>query len=354
MLRPLLAHLLCLLMLPFAAARADVVAIYEADAPVLSDDARDRDQGIRSAFRRMLVKASGDLSIASAPELDALLGNAPGWVIGTEARQQISNNALGQPEVRNLLRVRFDPEAVRKVLTDLGRPIWPENRPPMMVWLVVDDGTRKQIASASQVQALGALTNRAEDRGLLVQLPNMDGVDQGRVDPVTLWDAPLNAVVGASGRYGIQHSLLIRLRRAGEQWSAQYALIQGSQFEEWSAVDASSGPLLSYGIDGAADRLAKRYAFDTTEPAIGLTSLWLTEIRSGEDYARALGYLRKLDVVRDLQVLGADGDRAWLAMSVQAGPKRFKQLLKFDQQLSLLELPVEAGKPPVYAIELLH
>lgn len=353
MLRRLISPLLALLMLS-APLRAEVVAIYEADAPVLSEDARDRDQGIRSAFRRMLVKASGDPTIASAPELEPLLDGVDQWTVSAEPRQQVVSNALGQPEVRNQLRVRFDPEAVRRILTNLGRPIWPENRPPMMVWLVVDDGTRKQVASASQVQALGALTGRAEERGLLVQLPNMDAVDQGRVDPVTLWDAPLKTVVGASGRYGIQHSLLIRLRRTGEQWSAQYALIQGSQFEEWSAVDSSSAPLLSYGIDGAADRLARRYAFDNSEPAMGLTSLWLTEVRSGADYARALGYLRKLDVVRELQVLGADGDRAWLAMTIQAGPKRFKQLLKFDQQLSLLELPVEAGKPAAYALELQH
>ncbi|AVP99640.1 hypothetical protein C7S18_21765 [Ahniella affigens] len=353
MLRRLISPLLALLMLSLPL-RAEVVAIYEADAPVLSEDARDRDQGIRSAFRRMLVKASGDVSIASAAEVEPLLSQLEQWTVSSEPRQQVVTNALGQPEVRNVLRVRFDPEAVRRVLTNLGRPIWPENRPAMMVWLVVDDGTRKQIASASQVQALGALTGRAEERGLIVQLPNMDSVDQGRVDPVTLWDAPLKTVVGASGRYGIQTSLLVRLRRTGEQWSAQYALIQGSQYEEWSAVDASSGPLLSYGMDGAADRLARRYAFDSSEPAMGLTSLWLTEVRSGADYARALGYLRKLEVIRDLQVLGADGDRAWLAMTVQAGPKRFKQLLKFDQQLSLLELPVEAGKPALYALELQH
>ncbi len=345
--------LLVLALLLPAAAFAQTVAIYEADAPILSEDARDRDQGARTAFRRVLVKASGDTSVATAPELEMLMSGLNAIVTGEESRQVVENNAVGQPESRLVLRVRFDAEAIRKVLGQLGRPLWPEQRPPMMVWLVVDDGTRKQIASSTQVQALGALTARADERGLTVQLPNMDNVDQGRVDAVTLWDAPLKAVVGASGRYGINTSLLIRLRRAGTEWSAKYALIQGGQFEEWSAVDSSSAPLLSLGIDGAADRLARRFAFDNSEPPIGTISVWLTQVKDGADYARALGYLRRLDVVKQIDVIGAEGDRAWLSLNIQAGPKRFKQLLKFDQRMNLLELPVEAGQPPAYALELL-
>ncbi|MBK8285327.1 MAG: DUF2066 domain-containing protein [Ahniella sp.] len=345
--------LLVLTLLVPSVASAQVVAIYEADAPILSEDARDRDQAVRTAFRRVLVKASGDTTVASAPELEALMSGVEAFVTGEESRQVVATNAVGVPETRLVRRVRFDGEAIRKVLADLGRPVWPEQRAPMMVWLVVDDGTRKQIASSTQVQALDALTVRADERGLTVQLPNMDNVDQGRVDAVTLWDAPLKAVVGASGRYGISTSLLIRLRRAGTEWSAKYALIQGGQFEEWSAVDSSSGPLLSLGIDGAADRLARRFAFDDSEPAIGTISVWLTQVKDGADYARALGYLRRLDVVKHIDVIGAEGDRAWLSLNVQAGPKRFKQLLKFDQRMNLLELPVATGQPPAYALELL-
>lgn len=345
---------LLLACLAVPAAYADVVAIYEADAPILSLDARDREQAVRNAFRRVLVKASGDTTIASAPEVDSLLAAASTHVLGEEARQVITTNALGQPEPRQVLRVRFDPEVIRRTLGELGRPLWPEQRPAMMVWLVVDDGTRKQVASSAQVQALGALTQRADERGLRIQLPAMDGVDQGRVDGVTLWDAPLKTVVGASGRYNIQVSLLIRLRRAGTEWSARYALIQGAQFEEWSGVDTSSAPLLALGIDGAADRLARRYAFDDSEPPMGVVSLWLTDVRDGVAYGRALAYLRQLDAVRQLQVIGAEGDRAWLSMEVRTGPRRFRQLLKYDAQLELLEVATEPGQPPAYALQMLY
>jgi len=334
-------------------ARAAIVPIFEADAPILSMDARDHDQAVRNAFRRVLVKASGDPSIAALPEVDAMLGGIDTMVIGEESRQVVVTDAVGQPEVRQMLRVRFDADAIRRSLTSLGRPIWPEQRPSMMVWLVVDDGTRKQIASSTQIQALGALTQRAEDRGLIVQLPTMDGVDQGRVDAVTLWDAPLKVVVGASGRYGTSTSLLIRLRRSGSEWSARYALIQGSQYEEWNAVDTTSAPLLSLGVDGAADRLARRHAFDSSEPSIGAMSLWITGIHTGTDYARALAYLRRLDVIRQVDVVGADGDKAWVTMDVAAGPKRFRQLLKYDQRMNLVDVPVAEGQPAAYALELL-
>ena len=54
--------------------------------------------------------------------------------------------------------------------------------PATLVWLVIDDGTRKTVASASQVAALGAMTGVAAERGIELKFPTLDGSDLARVD----------------------------------------------------------------------------------------------------------------------------------------------------------------------------
>jgi hypothetical protein len=236
-----------------------------------------------------------------------------------------------------VLVANFDPGAVHDRLAALGRPVWQADRTPLLVWLGIDDGNQKQIASASQVSALGAMTERARARGIPMLLPQMDGVDQNRINPVTLWGAPPQTVIAAGQRYGVQAMLVIRLSR-GTPWQARYTLIDGQSYEEWSQSDAQSNALLAAALDGAADRLARRYAVEPQGSAIGAVAWWVEGVRSAEDYATVVGYFGKLEFVRDLRVLRAEGERLQLHLELAVGERRLRQLLAMDGRLELLDL----------------
>jgi hypothetical protein len=101
--------------------------------------------------------------------------------------------------------------------------------------------------------------------------------------------------------------LVIRLSR-GTPWQARYTLIDGRSYEEWAQSDTQSNALLAAAIDGAADRLARRYAIEPQGSAIGGVDWWIDDVRSAQDYANVVGYFGRLEFVRDVRVLRAEGE----------------------------------------------
>jgi hypothetical protein len=320
--------LLILLGLACAPVSALQMPIYEGEA-VLAAGQGDQDEGaLRAALAQVLVKVSGDRSVAADAGLSAVLADARRIALTVSARSLADGTRV--------LVANFDPGAVHDLLGALGRPVWHDDRPPLLVWLGIDDGQHKQIASANQVSALGAMTERARARGIPMLLPQMDGVDQNRINPVTLWAAPPQTVIAAGQRYGVQAMLVIRLTR-GTPWQARYTLIDGRSYEEWTQNDAQSNALLGAAIDGAADRLARRYAVEPLGSAIGGVDWWVEGVRSAQDYATVVGYLGKLEFVRDVRVLRAEGDRLQLHLDLAVGERRLRQLLALDGRIELLD-----------------
>src|SRR5687768_12896009 len=70
-----------------------------------------------------------------------------------------------------------------------------------LVWLVIDDGTRKTVASAAQVAALTPMTTKAAERGIVLRFPELDGNDLARIDADTLWSGDPRKALAAAQRY---------------------------------------------------------------------------------------------------------------------------------------------------------
>jgi hypothetical protein len=315
--------------------------IYEGEAALAAGQG-DQDEGaLRAALAQVLVKVSGDRSVAVDPGLAAALADARRIALTVAARSQADGTRV--------LVANFDPGAVHDRLAALGRPVWQADRTPLLVWLGIDDGQQKQIASSHQAAALGAMNSRARARGIPMLLPQMDGVDQNRINPVTLWGAPPQTVIAASQRYGVQAMLVILLSR-GTSWQARYMLIDGRSHEEWSQSDAQSNALLAAAIDGAADRMARRYAVEPQGSAIGAVEWWVEGVRDAQDYATVAGYFGKLEFVHDFRVLRAEGERLHLHLELAVGERRLRQLLAMDGRLELLDLATPGAAPQLRLI----
>ena len=257
-------------------------------------------------------------------------------MLGDARRIALTVAARTQADGTRVLVANFDPGAVHDRLAALGRPVWHDDRPPVLVWLGIDDGNQKQIANANQIAALSEMTRRAQQRGLPILLPRMDGVDQNRINPVTLWGAPPQTILAAGQRYGVQTMLVLRLTR-GNPWRARYTLIDGRSYEEWEQSDAQSNVLLAAGIDGASDRLARRYAVEPEGTSLGVVEWWVDGIGSAEDYAAVVGYLGRMEFVRSAQPLRAESGRLLLRLDLGVGQRRLRQLLAIDGRLQWVD-----------------
>ena len=330
------------------------VAIFNGSAAVASQSEADREAGLRAAFRRALIKSSGDVSIDQDPALAGVLARAPTLVRNYSYSEHMQQSADGVAALALQIDAEFDPAGVERALQDLDRPLWGRERPTALVWLVIDNNGSKQIASAFQQSALGALTSTAAMRGLPIQLPRMDGADSNRINPVTLWEAPPATIIGASQRYNARVIVVARLQKLSDRWTARYTLIDGHEFESWDGADALASGVLAAAINGSVDRIARRYAIDTREPGLGEITFWIDDVRSVADYARVMAYLAKLPVAGAVAPQGAQSGRLQVRMQLSVGMQRFRQLLAFDRVLSLEPGLAQSTEPAAFSLRLAH
>jgi uncharacterized protein len=341
------------------AARAADVAIYSGSAEVASQSDADRESGLRAALRATLIKASGDARLAQEPALAGVLGRASGLVRHYTYRESTQAGADGATLLRLQIQAEFDPQGVESALRDLGRPLWGRERPTVLVWLVIDNNGSKQIVSAFQQSALGALLSTAEQRGLPLQLPRMDGVDLNRINPVTLWEAPPATVIGASQRYNARVILVARLQKLNASWTARYTLIEGHEFESWESSDALASGVLAQAIHGSVDRIARRYATDHSGPPLGAVQVWIEDLRSAADFAAAIGYLERLSAVSQVSGEAAERGRLLVSLQVGVGAQRLQQLLAMDKVLVMepgIAADAAEAEPavPAFVLRMVH
>jgi hypothetical protein len=328
--------LLALLASAPAPVHAQVADLYTGSAPVAGQDEAERARALGPALVSALVRASGDPTLAGDPRLPAVLEQAPRWLQNFGYRQEVDTSAGGTPVVRDYLQARFDPAGVQSALESLGRTLWRE-RPRTLVWLVIDDGSTRRIASAAQVAALTALTGEARERGIEIVLPAMDAEDIARIDPDTLWGGPSNAGLAAASRYGTPVALIVRLSRAGAGWSARLTLVDGARPDDWSGSFADAGAALAAAAGGLADRLVQRYAMAAAERVVADYTVAIAGVTSAEDYARVTAYLGALSVVSAFQPAAAEGSTLTVAATLTVTPARLRQVLALGGVLAFDE-----------------
>ncbi len=316
--------------------------LYTGTVAVANESATERARALPIALQEVLVKVSGSTDTANQPEVRDALGSAADYVIDSSYRQQVRSGSNGVNSTILNLVASFNTESVNGLLRRAGKPVWTTQRPRLLVWLVIESGTARQVASSTQTAALGALMRTAEERGFDLILPEWDYTDQARASIESLWLGDLRSVKAASTRYGTTAALLARLRRTDDGWNSRYSLIalgRNSRSEEWQAIHPSASAALEGAVAGSANRLAARYAISPEDLVNGTYTVRVDRVHSGSDYGRTLAYLKELDVVRDIEPVGARSDQLELRVDLGVTPRRLAAILAADEVLDVVRVP---------------
>ena len=184
---------------------APVTGLYQAEAPVAGRAAEQRNQAIRSAFGKMLIKVTGNRSVAAREELRADVANAARFVqqYSYRSRQDARADEQGATDATNgFLRVSFDALAVDRLLREHGLPVWAANRPSVLLWMGVErKGKRRLLTSERDPGVRSVLEATAAERGLPLIFPLMDLEDRGQLQVSDLWGGFEADIENASRRY---------------------------------------------------------------------------------------------------------------------------------------------------------
>lgn len=314
-------RLLCSAALTFALLASPLQAatvqdLYLVRQPVTSQQPSDRDEALQAAFDTLLLRLTGDASVATSQAVASMRG---------DPRQFVRQYGYKG----DVLVVEFDQGTVERGLRDAGVSTWSDSRPALLTWWLFDGTEGSQLIGDGQDGA-AVLRDAAQHRGLALRLPLADLDEQLAATPDSLAGEGPAALAALSERYDSDAVMAVLARQVDGGWQATWQLALDGDVETGKASGESREALADAVMREVQTRLAPRYVVAPGQSSE--IALWL----EGADLARFA------EVDRLLQPLGArlvrfDGDA--LVYHLQARPEQLRAQLALAR---LQEQPVPA------------
>ena len=275
---------------------AEAVAVEDRSAGELARAAGD-------ALTRVFVRVSGDEQILDEAAFNEAVQNAQSHVLLYSYQDDQDGGTR--------IFFEFDDAFVRSLFRDHSILYWEQRRPPLVIWLALDEPFSRRFAARSDdVELLAPSLERMELRGVEVRFPLLDLADSAALSVNAIWERDFDQVRRASARYGTEHALVGR-------W---IDLSDGSKLVDWYYVGPEQSENLQFratelsdiwdrGIDLAVDAMRDSLAvtlqqFEMSE-AIAVS---VKGVKSYADYRAISSVFDELGQLVDLRIDSLNSD----------------------------------------------
>ncbi|TDY01604.1 DUF2066 domain-containing protein [Thiohalophilus thiocyanatoxydans] len=333
----MVAGLLWLVVMPLQAEQ--VQGLYEAEVPVESQSRKVRDVALRVALQQVLVRVTGRRRVLTVTDIEPLLEQAPRHV--QQFRYQ-SREVEGEDEPTDVLWVRFDKQAIDRLLHENRLPVWGRTRPATLIWLVVDDrGDREILSNDMNNRVRRALEQQARLRGVPLHLPLMDLTDRKAISVSDVWGNFEENLLQASERYDAEAVLAGRVARtASGDWRGRWTLYQDGRRQTWNASGQAAEEVTTPAIDQLADLLAEQYARVGQRDQSEALRVRITGVRDLGGFSRVMDYLSDLALVEDVRIDQIEADSVSLILTSRHGRMAINQAVSLGRMLEAETVPM--------------
>jgi hypothetical protein len=343
--------------------------LFEAEVDVFGQTDDERRKAFAAALWDVLVKVTGDRSVPSRPEVQALFRRADKLVqqyqyrvieapVAAEAVEPVAqvdslsfdvgvdvnvDTGTETSAPTHVLWIQFAPETVERHLSRLGIPLWGKERPETLVWLAVEDGRQRYLLGAgSDGDVHRELLSVAQQRGVPVLLPVMDVADRTSVRFADVRGNFVQPVWDASRRYGVDSILAGNLTRTvSGDWQAQWTLHRRGNTSSWRVQSTDMAAGLFSGVEGVASVLSRELAVGYYGTGSGRTLLTIHDVDAIADYSQVLTYLRGLSLVKEVMVERVYEGRLTVALQLRGDREDLQRTISLGD--TLLEVRDVAG-----------
>lgn len=309
--------------------------LYQGEVVVEDQSSGARDAALAEALAQVLVKVTGNPEAPAAGAARDHLSKASQYVQQYQYRTEERPRPDGESAERVLLlRARFDPAAVERILREASLSRWGEERPTVLVWLVMQRGGERELVGVEEPDIVNSLHRAAKRRGLPILLPLLDLADQRVISTRELWGGFTDSLVEASARYGTETFMLGRLAEDGNEWRGRWTLYNQGRERQFESRAETLGDVLAAGVASSADTLGSRYAVPVTEQAGSRVRVAVEGVTRLADYDRVLDYLGGLTLVQEASLVGVQEDTLSLELLLSAGLDRLDQTIGLGQVLT--------------------
>ncbi|WLD57063.1 DUF2066 domain-containing protein [Salinispirillum sp. LH 10-3-1] len=322
---------------------AETVRLMEAERIILqSADERAQTLALRDALREVFVRVSGDVNAAEADgAVQEALRNPSDLLarFGFGASEVMLPDAIGNMQPTFKLDVVFDGQRVRSALVDSGLHVWAARRPSVMIYLAAPNslGNIDLLGEIAQADGVALLREQARQRGVPLQWPLLDLQDLSILTADDVWAGFEQPMAVVAERYNADAILggYVGVQPDSGQWVGRWHFIFAGEKRTATFFGDTQQSVIAQGVGLAADAMAERYAVDHRQTArpMDISVLNVTNVQT---HGAVRQYLRDVNGISQIQMLGIDGDLARYRLSVRAPESQLLDILALESRMQLM------------------
>jgi hypothetical protein len=332
-----------------SAVNGSVENLYIETVPVADQQIIARNEAASIGMVPVLIRVSGSRSVLSNSNIKGAIKNASRY-LSKFSYQATPPQQKDAEEVREQLpyslELQFRKPAILDLLRASNEPIWAENRPVTLMWLVIDDTDGRRLPTDDDETQLKQIVEaNAANRGLPIIWPLYDLQEQATVNVNALWSADAKAIEAASERYDASGTLLGRLLATSDgKWRVAWEY----NFNGESTYSDSECEILddciSDPIDAVAELLSSRYALVSSDQG-NVAKVKVVGVSSFEDYSTVLFYFKELIAVSDVALNSIEGDIFEFTLNLTANRDKLAELISLNKRLVPVPVPLPVSVP---------
>jgi len=305
--------------------------LFTVQMPVESRDRAQRMEAIKAGIGQVLVRVTGDGSIAQNADVEAVIRGAAQYV------QRFRYLPAKKGEGFELV-IDFDETRLNKDLANRGLPVWGRERPAVLSWVAVSQGANRfMISSKGRRSERGVLNEAARDRGIPLIFPLLDVEDNNKVRSGDIVGGFYDTVDEASKRYAADAVLIGRVQRQQGQWVGRWRLREGDQTVVFESEGSSLDEVLTQGVNGLASYLASWHATQGFSDQASAVEVHVNQVNSLADYIKVRDYLKAFDSVLDVTPRQISLAQAHLVVRMRGTARDLERLVMLGDVLESRE-----------------
>jgi hypothetical protein len=315
--------------------------LYQTDVSVSSTSDKDRLAALKPALKNVLIKVSGSpkkiqgLSLPSDLNFDNVV---------TQYRYTQT------PEGKSLLVLSFDPEFVDNFLQDHELNAWGNNRPLILVILLVKNarGQIELLSSATENNPeIDYVGSEAKRLGLPVIFPLGDALDNTLFDKSALWNNHFESLRTINARYGNDVTIIATFQTdPEEQVYSQWTLLPSNPIDTQSLNASAFSIVTEEGMENIAANLASNFVhreIETTTIDVGIQS-----IANAASFDKAKQSLAHINGVTHCVLTKLTPTEIWFSLAFDGNIALFDKNSALDKNfIALNTLPSPEARNPV-------
>ena len=233
------------------------------------------------------------------------------------ARSQLALYQFERVEGRIRFVAHIDRVLLEGLIREASGTVWAGERPPVFLWLVIDDANGRRFGNTEAEQPLWVDFEAAFSAlGLNLRRPLYDLTDATLVSPDTLWRRDYGPVVEASARYGMTHLLVGRLiSLSGDRTIAEWTYLHETAEQSVSTQSDTLAALIEPGLAMTMAAMRQLFAVELKTEATGQPLVISIEnVVNLEDYQAVTQLVAGIQTLEQVRPIAVEGEILRLAL----------------------------------------